>query len=69
MIDLTRLNDTTISINPFMIEIMEQTPDTVIQFNSGHKIVVKEKVGQIQKTVQKYFSRLIAEGIKNAKKE
>ncbi|NPV02817.1 MAG: flagellar FlbD family protein [Brevinematales bacterium] len=69
MIDLTRLNDTTISINPFMIEMMEQTPDTVIQFNSGHKIVVKEKVGQIQKTVQKYFSRLIAEGIKNAKKE
>jgi uncharacterized protein YlzI (FlbEa/FlbD family) len=52
-----------------MIEMMEQTPDTVIMFNSGRKIVVKEKVEMIQLQVQKYFSQAIAEGIKNAKKE
>ena len=67
MVDLTRLNDTTISINPFQIETMEETPDTVIMFTSGRKIVVREKVDQIKKKIETFFVHAIADGIKKAK--
>ncbi|OHD57542.1 MAG: hypothetical protein A2Y33_09730 [Spirochaetes bacterium GWF1_51_8] len=67
MVDLTRLNNTSISINPFQVETMEETPDTVIMFTSGRKIVVKEKIAQIKEGIENFFVRSIAEGIKKAK--
>ncbi len=42
MIEVTRLNDTKILINPDLIEFVEETPDTVITFTTGRKIIVKE---------------------------
>lgn len=44
MIYATRLNGTKFAINPDLIEIMEETPDTVITLTSGNKYVAAENV-------------------------
>ena len=53
MIELTKLNDTAIFVNVDQIETLEATPDTVITFTNGKKIVVKESVESIiNKTIE-----------------
>ena len=42
MIELTKLDETKILVNEDHIEIVEETPDTVITFENGKKIIVKE---------------------------
>lgn len=42
MIDVTRLNGVPITVNSDMIQFIEETPDTVITFQDGKKILVKE---------------------------
>lgn len=44
MIYVTRLNDKTFAINPDLIEMMEETPDTVITLMGGNKFVVSEPI-------------------------
>jgi len=53
VIELTKLNDTAIFVNVDQIETLEATPDTVITFTNGKKIVVKESVESIiNKTIE-----------------
>lgn len=54
MIEVTRLNNKKITINCDLIEFMEETPDTVITFTTGTKIVVKEKIEEIKKMIINY---------------
>ncbi len=54
MIEVTRLNDTKILINPDLIEFVEETPDTVITFTTGRKIIVKESRQNIKNLVKSY---------------
>lgn len=69
MIQLTRLNGTILLVNEEFIEIAEDTPDTVITMQNGHRYVVKEKTAEIMERVtqtkteyaEKLFARLIAE--------
>jgi len=56
MIELTRLNDGKIVINPYLVETVESNPDTVIMMNSGKKYLVKETPAEIEKR----FSNFIA---------
>ena len=42
MIQATRLNGSSIYINPELVETIEKTPDTIITLTSGKKYVVKE---------------------------
>ena len=42
MIELTKLDETKILVNEDHIEIVEETPDTVITFENGKKLIVKE---------------------------
>ena len=42
MIEVTRLNGTKVLINPDLIETVEDTPDTVVTFFTGKKIITKE---------------------------
>ena len=44
MIDVTRLNGKNFVLNAELIEVMEETPDTVITLTTGHKYVVKESL-------------------------
>ena len=48
MIDLTRFNGTTFTVNSDLIEVIEETPDTVVTLTTGKKIIVKESRQQIK---------------------
>ncbi len=54
MIEVTKLNDEKLLINPFTIEIVEEKPDTVISFTTGRKIIVKESRQEVKNLVKSY---------------
>ncbi len=56
MIDVTKMNGSTITVNSDLIEIVEETPDTVITLTTGKKIIVKES-RQMIKNLVKSFKR------------
>lgn len=47
MIQLTRINGTELLVNEQFIEIVEQTPDTVVTMQNGHRYLVRETVEEI----------------------
>ena len=47
MIKVTRLNGSKLVLNADLIEIMEETPDTVITIKGGNKYVVLEPVEEL----------------------
>ena len=61
MIEVTRLNDTKLLINCDQIEFVEETPDTVISFLSGKKIIVKESRQEIQNLVILYKRKILSD--------
>jgi len=54
MIEVTKLNESKVLINPDLIELVEETPDTVISFTTGRKIIVKESRQEIKSLVKSY---------------
>ena len=65
MVELTKLNDVKFLLNADLIEVVEETPDTVITLVSGKKIIVKESRQEVKNLVISYrksiFSRLFTE--------
>lgn len=51
MIELTRLNNRKFVLNCDLIEMVEETPDTVITLTSGKKIIVKENRQEVRNLV------------------
>jgi flagellar protein FlbD len=51
MIQVTRLDQTTLIVNPDLIIFMEETPDTIITLSNGDKIMVQERVSEIIRRV------------------
>lgn len=47
MIKLTRMNGTTLLVNESFIETAEETPDTVVTMQNGHRYFVRETVDEI----------------------
>jgi flagellar protein FlbD len=54
MIEVTRMNNTKLTINAELIETVEETPDTLITMTSGHKMIVKESRQEIKNRVVLY---------------
>lgn len=54
MIKLKRINGTDIVINAELIELVEETPDTVITLTNGHKMVVADTVDEVINKVIAY---------------
>lgn len=54
MIAIKRLNNQEIWINPHLIETIEATPDTVISFTTGKRLVVKESTTEVVAKIIKY---------------
>ena len=54
MIDVTKMNGMEITVNSDLIEIVEETPDTVITLTTGKKIIVKESRQMIKNLVKSY---------------
>lgn len=61
MIEVTRLNGTQILVNADLIELVEETPDTVITFTTGRKIIVKESRQDVKNLVKSYRKNIFAE--------
>ena len=51
MIDVTRMNGSLLTINNHLIEMVEETPDTVITLTTGKKIIVKESRQEVKNLV------------------
>ena len=60
MIHLTRLNNTSITINSDLIKLVEQSPDTVITLLNGEKILVQESAEQILDRIVDFRRRVLA---------
>ncbi|MDD5900469.1 MAG: flagellar FlbD family protein [Lachnospiraceae bacterium] len=54
MIEVTKLNDTKLTVNAELIEMVEEIPDTVITLTTGKKIFVKESRQKIENLVKSY---------------
>ncbi len=54
MIVLTLLNDKKIVVNADFIKTIESSPDTIITFINGEKLVIKEKVEDVIEKVITY---------------
>jgi len=54
MIKLKRLNHSEIVINAELIELVEETPDTVITLTNGHKMIVMDSAEDVIRKVVAY---------------
>jgi flagellar protein FlbD len=63
MITLTRLNGTRICLNTFLIEHLEETPDTIVTLTNGHRFLVQESIDAIVEASMGYLARLHDVGI------
>ncbi len=69
MIEVTKLNGSTILINAELIESVEETPDTVLSFVTGKKLIVKESRQEIKNLVILYKREIAASGLPWLEKE
>ena len=60
MIEITKLNGQKVLINPSLIEMVEETPDTVISLTTGRKIIVKESRQEMKNLVILYRKDIFA---------
>ena len=58
MILLTKINKAQVAINCDKIQFMEETPDTVITFDNGDKVVVKDRMNEIIEKIVEYRRRV-----------
>lgn len=54
MIELTKLNDMKFTVNADIIELVEETPDTVVSLTTGRKLIVKESRQEVTDRVIAY---------------
>lgn len=58
MIELTKLNGETFTLNAFMIEQIQSLPDTTITLTNGKKIVVKSKETEVIQKITAYYQTI-----------
>lgn len=60
MIEVTKINGVKVLVNPDLIELVEETPDTVLTLTTGRKIIVKESRQEIKNLVILYRRDIFA---------
>jgi flagellar protein FlbD len=63
MIFVTRLDGHQMLVNQDLIAMAEATPDTLLTFTTGSKLMVKEKLGDIAQRVVEYEREARAGGV------
>ncbi|MBL8958003.1 MAG: flagellar FlbD family protein [Myxococcaceae bacterium] len=63
MIFVTRLDGNEMLVNQDLIAMAEATPDTVLTFTTGSKLMVKEKLPELAERIVAYERRVHAEGV------
>ncbi len=61
MIEVTKLDGMKILINEGLIETVESTPDTVLTFMTGRKIIIKESRQEVNNLVKSYRKEFFVE--------
>ncbi len=51
VIQLIRLNGQAVMVNSDLIESLEETPDTVVTLTSGNKLIVRDRMAQVQQKI------------------
>ena len=59
VIKLHRLNGTELYLNPDHIEIIEETPNTVITLTNGHRYLVKENIDEIIELIVEFKGKFL----------
>ena len=62
MVEVTKINGVKVLVNPDLIELVEETPDTVLTLTTGKKIIVKESRQQIKSLVKSYKREIMETG-------
>ena len=60
MREVTKINGVKVLVNPDLIELVEETPDTVLTLTTGKKIIVKESRQEIKNLVILYRKDIFA---------
>ena len=60
MIEVTKMNGIKVLVKPDLIELVEETPDTVLTLTTGKKIIVKESRQEIKNLVILYRKDIFA---------
>ena len=60
MIEVTKINGVKVLVNPDLIELVEETPDTVLTLTTGRKIIVRESRQEIKNLVILYRKDIFA---------
>lgn len=61
MIELTKMSGRKVLVNPELIELVEETPDTVVLFTTGRKIIIKESRQEVKNLVKSYRKDIFAD--------
>lgn len=54
MIEINKLNGATVLVNPDLIRFIEATPDTVLTFTDGEKLMVRDRPRAIVEKIIRY---------------
>lgn len=54
MIYITKLNNVEVLLNEDLIELVEETPDTIISLTTGKKVIVKESKDDLYRKILEY---------------
>ena len=61
MIEVTKMTGRKVLVNPDLIELVEETPDTVVLFTTGRKIIIKESRQEVKNLVKSYRKDIFAD--------
>ncbi len=61
MIELTRLNSSSLVVNSDLIQYVESAPDTTLTLVNGEKVVVRESAAEVIDLAIAFRARLMAE--------
>lgn len=67
MVEVTKINGVKVLVNPDLIELVEETPDTVLTLTTGKKIIVKESRQEIKNLVILYRKDILQDKKQNVR--
>lgn len=69
MIRVTKLNGDVFYVNPYEIEFLEETPDTVISLKTGKKVLVLEKADTIIGEIIEFYQKITPHTLPTVQKD
>lgn len=60
MVKVSRINGTEFMLNPDLIEVVEETPDTVVTLTNGHKYIVKDSASELCQKIVDYRHKIFS---------